>query len=73
MSQEADDYAKSLIDMTLEQLYAEQDRLEKTPPKEYDFTLMAKAEALLAEMKYRKYYQAKGYTRSQAGYLMAFQ
>lgn len=68
----SDEYAVSLIKMTLEELQAESDKILNTPQQEYDFTLLAKAQAVYDEIVYRQRYEPKGYTRFQAGYLMAF-
>lgn len=67
-----DEYEKSLTKMTLEQLYQEADRITNTVPAAYDFSLVAQAEAVEMELKYRKYYEPQGYNRFQAGYLMFF-
>lgn len=68
----SDEYAASLIKMTLGELKAESDRILNTPQKEYDFELLAQAQAVHDEMRYRKTYEPQGYTRFQAGFLMAF-
>ena len=63
---------KNVIEMTIEELQAEIESIEKMEKKLIDFSVYARAEELVDELNYKKFFEKKGYTRFQAGYLSTF-
>ena len=61
---------KDQTTMSIDELNDELDAIDKMERKLIDFKVLGRCEDLVYELRYRKIYEPKGYSRFQAGCLM---
>ena len=62
---------KDQTTMSVKELEAEIDYINNMERKLINFEVLGRAEDLVGELRFKKYYEPKGYTRFQAGFLSA--